>query len=333
MRLSSQGFFSAGGAVTLPVPGEYDPGKNWLDVSRAGNTSHVDHASVLFQIPEDDLGLPMVFLHGFGQSRLCWMGTPDGRAGWSEYFLRRGHGVFLVDQPRRGEAGSTARMPCAFPDAPGLEEKEYLPGDQAWYTHFRIGRIPPERYAGSQFPPGEEALNQFLRQGTPSTGDYDEALFGAALGEVFRQVKSRTGRKAVYVTHSQGGRVGWATLPENVAAIVAVEPGFCPEPGGEHFAALLAARVPVLVLFGDGIDQGPEDLHTTGFWRKVRDQSLAFAEAYRQAGGDAEVLELPKAGMRGNSHFLFQELNSDAIAALVEQWLRRHLPVFPSSSH
>ncbi len=43
-------------------------------------------------------------------------------------------------------------------------------GDQAWYTHFRIGRTSPERYEGSQFPEGEEAQNQFFRQMTPNTG-------------------------------------------------------------------------------------------------------------------------------------------------------------------
>ena len=37
------------------------------------------------------------------------------------------------------------------------DSKEYMPGDQAWYTHFRIGRVAPERYEGSQFPEGDEA--------------------------------------------------------------------------------------------------------------------------------------------------------------------------------
>ena len=50
----------------------------------------------------------MVFLHGYGQSRMGWMTTPDGREGWSDMFLRKGHSVFLIDQPRRGEAGQTS---------------------------------------------------------------------------------------------------------------------------------------------------------------------------------------------------------------------------------
>ena len=35
----------------------------------------------------------MVFLHGYGQSRMGWMTTPDGREGWSDMFLRMGHSV------------------------------------------------------------------------------------------------------------------------------------------------------------------------------------------------------------------------------------------------
>lgn len=42
----------------------------------------------------------MVFLHGYGQSRMGWMTTPDGREGWSDMFLRKGHSVFLIDDER-----------------------------------------------------------------------------------------------------------------------------------------------------------------------------------------------------------------------------------------
>ena len=99
-----------------------------------------------------------------------------------------------------------------------------MPGDQAWYTHFRIGRVAPERYEGSQFPEGEEAQDQFFRQMTPNTGSFDMEANVAAMDEVMQDVKDMTGKKSIYVIHSQGGRVGWNVNPENVAAIVAIEP-------------------------------------------------------------------------------------------------------------
>lgn len=171
--IARQGMFSAGGTVTEAVEGEYDPAANWLDAPRAGNTAHVDHANVLYQIPAGENSNPIVYLHGYGQSRMGWMTTPDGREGWSDIFLKKGHAAFLVDQPRRGEAGSTAQMSMdGMLDAWAEDSKEYKPGDQAWYTHFRIGRVAPERYEGSQFPSGEEAQDQFFRQMTPNTGSY-----------------------------------------------------------------------------------------------------------------------------------------------------------------
>ena len=319
--IARQGMFSSGGTVTEPVEGEFDETTNWLDLTRAGNTAHVDHANVLYQIPANGNGNPIVYLHGYGQSRMGWMTTPDGREGWSDIFLKNGHSAFLVDQPRRGEAGSTAAMTADNIDTWSEDSKEYMPGDQAWYTHFRIGRVAPERYEGSQFPEGEEAQNQFFRQMTPNTGSYDEAVDAAALGEVMNDVYEMTGDKAIYITHSQGGRVGWSTPMENVSAIVAIEPGGMPEIGSGTYQKLLDAEIPIVIYFGDYIDNGPQDIQSTGFWKDVKDAAFEFAEAYNADGGDCTVVDLPKEGITGNSHFMFQEMNNQEIAEHIESWL------------
>lgn len=324
LRIKKQGVFSSGGTVTSPIPGEYDSTTNWLSTTREGNTAHVDHASVIYQIPAKEKSNPVVFLHGFGQTRTGWMATPDGREGWSDMFLRNGRGVFLVDQPRRGDAGNTVRMTNGFPDVRANDPMAYLPGDQAWYTHFRIGRVAPDRYEGSQFPEGDEAQNQFFRQMTPNTGAYDEKLFGESLSAVISDVKEMTGKKSVYITHSQGGRVGWQTEAENIAAIIAVEPGGTPVVGSEEYKKFLDAKVPMLVIFGDYIgERGPSDIQSSAFWKSILDQANDFAEHYNADGGDAEVWNLPEMGITGNSHFLFQEMNNKEIADLVESWLRK----------
>lgn len=325
LSIAEQGMFSAGGTVTEPVEGEYDPTTNWLDTERPGNTAHVDHANVLYQIPENDNGNPIVYLHGYGQSRMGWMTTPDGRDGWATMFLRNGHSAFLVDQPGRGEAGAQVSMSTdGFLDVWSEDSKEYKPGDQAWYTHFRIGRVAPERYEGSQFPEGEEAQDQFFRQMTPNTGNFNQATAAAALGEVMAEVKERTGNKSIFITHSQGGAVGWDVPVENISAIVAIEPGGTPEVDSEQYNRLLEAKIPITIYFGDYIDNGPEDIQSTEFWKGVRDGALAFAEAYNAAGGDCTVVDLPKEGITGNSHFMFQEMNNDVIAEHIENWLGEH---------
>ena len=135
----------------LTSDGTFDVSNYYM--SREGSTSHVDHANVFYQIPAEESGLPMVFLHGYGQSRMGWMTTPDGRPGWSDLFLRMGHSVFLFDQPRRGEAGQTS--------VAGTISTE--PSDQTWYTQFRIGTYLDNTFTyneGSQFPTGEDVLDQ-----------------------------------------------------------------------------------------------------------------------------------------------------------------------------
>lgn len=326
LQIADQGIFSSGGTVTEPVTGEFDETTNWLDLTRAGNTAHVDHANVLYQRPANETGLPMVFLHGYGQSRMGWMTTPDGREGWSDMFLRDGHSVFLVDQPRRGEAGSATAMTNDNIDTWSAESKEYMPGDQAWYTHFRIGRVAPERYEGSQFPEGEEVQNQFFRQMTPNTGSFDMAVNAAAMDEVMNDVYTMTGKKSIYVTHSQGGAVGWEVDPEHVAAIVAIEPGGTPAIDSEQYNKFLEADIPIVIYFGDYIDNGPEDIQSTSFWKGIRDTAVQFAESYNADGGNCTVINLPDIGITGNSHFMFQELNNDEIAAHIENWIQESVP-------
>ncbi|MBQ4469362.1 MAG: alpha/beta fold hydrolase [Synergistaceae bacterium] len=319
--IREQGVFSAGGTVTEPLPGEFNVSENWQDFSRAGNTAHVDHANVFYQIPEGKNKTPIVYLHGYGQTRTGWQSTPDRREGWSDIFLRKGRAAFLVDQPRRGAAGSTVKIVNNEQDT-RLNGTEFNPGDQAWYTHFRIGRGTPNRYEGSQFPAGEAALNQFLRQITPNTGNYDVVILGSALSAVLSEVRSMTGKKAVYLTHSQGGRVGWQTDTENMAAIVAIEPGFAPEVGSETYKKFVAAKIPMIFYFGDYIENGPADIKSTAFWKSVLDQCRDFAKHYNEDGGDATVKYLPDEGITGNIHFMFQELNNKEIADHIEKCLQ-----------
>jgi pimeloyl-ACP methyl ester carboxylesterase len=47
---------------------------------------------------------PLVMFHGAGQTATNWLGTPDGRPGWAEFFVDRGYTVYLVDQPARGRS-------------------------------------------------------------------------------------------------------------------------------------------------------------------------------------------------------------------------------------
>lgn len=63
LMIAEQGMFSSGGKV-ITAEGTFNPEDHWEETG-AGQTAHVDHANVLYQIPQNETGLPMVFLHGY----------------------------------------------------------------------------------------------------------------------------------------------------------------------------------------------------------------------------------------------------------------------------
>ncbi|MCD8192775.1 MAG: alpha/beta fold hydrolase [Oscillospiraceae bacterium] len=323
--IAEQGMFSAGGTV-LTSEGIFDVSNYYT--SREGSTSHVDHANVFYQIPETETGLPMVFLHGYGQSRMGWMTTPDGREGWSDMFLRYGHSVYLVDQPRRGEAGQTS--------VAGTISTETA--DQTWYTQFRIGTYIDGDFTyneGSQFPQGEDALDQFFRQMTPDTGmdsangdqNIDTAVVAQAVAATIDEIYERTGQDSILVTHSQGGTPGWETVlyTDHVAAIIAIEPGSATAVDSDVYNALLEQDIPVTFYYGDYIGEEFTDVPAAQMWSYMASTADSFTEAYNEAGGNSTVVRLPDEGIYGNDHFMFQDLNNDVIAAHIENWITENV--------
>jgi hypothetical protein len=43
------------------------------------------------------------------------------------------------------------------------------------------------------------------------------------------------------------------------------------------------------------------------------------------AGGDGTVLVLPDAGIKGNTHMMMMDSNSEQIADIVESWIKEHV--------
>ena len=322
LHLAKQGMFSAGG-VTITSPGSFDPYNQW-EATGAGQTAHVDHANVLYQLPQKADKAPIIFLHGYGQSRMGWMTTPDGREGWSDMFLRNGHSVFLVDEPRRGEAGATS--------VSGDISTKTL--EQRWYTQFRIGKWENGKSvpnAGSQFANSDEAVDQFFRQMTPDTGmksdmgvDFDGEMVAKALAATVDKVYAMTGKKPVVFTHSQGGRAGWLTAKytKNMAAIVAIEPGNAPKAGSVEYIAMAEQGLPVAFYFGDYIHNGDPKLAATKIWQSKLQECEDFTASYNKSGAKSVVFDLPKEGIYGNDHFMFQNLNNAVIAKHIEKWLQ-----------
>ena len=320
--IAKQGMFSAGGTV-LKTEGVFNS-EDQFEETGAGQTSHVDHANVFYQIPSDENGLPIVFLHGYGQSRMGWMTTPDGREGWSNLFLRKGHSVYLIDQPRRGEAGQTS--------VSGIISEKTL--DQRWYVNFRMGRWENDKAVlnkNSQFPDDEYSIDQFFRQMTPDTGmksdrglDFDKEVVAKALAATVDEVYKRTGKKSILISHSQGGSPGWLApvYTKNIKAIVAIEPGGPAAENSIEYKELLAQKIPIAFYFGDYIENGDPKILSTPIWQERLEKCKKFVKNYNDEGGNSVLVELPKEGIFGNDHFIFQNLNNDIVADHVENWIK-----------
>lgn len=326
--IEKQGAFAVGGN-TVRRAGTYDNRKfsGWGTPDERGQIRHDDHAVVEFQIPEGARKFPLVFVHGYGQSGLCWQTTPDGRDGFTSLLLRKNYATYVVDLPGRGRAARTSAETHLKP----------LADENFWFDIFRIGEWP-DFNPNVQFPQTEAALNQFFRQMTPDVGAGSPESDAAALGKLFDEIGD-----GILVTHSAGGFPGWKTAIANphVRAVVSYEPGTfvfpegdVPEPmpsltgtlrgvgvPAEDFLKL--TRIPVVIYFGDYIPEERGEKLGGENWRVRLQMARKFVDAVNRRGGNAMLVELPKIGVRGNTHFLMSDLNNREIADLLADWLEK----------
>ena len=268
-----------------------------------------------------------MFLHGYGQSGKTWETTPDGRDGFQNIFLEKGYSIYIVDQPRRGRAGqSTVPKNLAA-----------TPNDQLWYNNFRIGQWPG-MYNNISFPRDKNSQEQFFRQMTPDTGDFNQKVVSDAMVKVFE--KSGDG---VLVTHSAGGGPGWDTAikSDKVKAVIALEPGTFPFPKGKvpevekttspfpakgyevsdaEFKKL--TKIPIVVYFGDNIPSELTDNWGLDNWRIRVNLAKKWEKLMNEAGGDVKVVMLPEIGIKGSTHFMMADLNNREVANTMEKWMR-----------
>jgi hypothetical protein len=277
-------------------------------------------------------------VHGFGQTGKAWESTPDGRAGYQTIFLRRGFPVYIVDAPGRGKAG--------FPSFNGplgdLEGTQVIPdttfriGDQLAFILYRLGPEFPNFFANTQF--AKTGLGQFFRQSVAAVVD-DPEVISDALAALFDKIGP-----AILITTSASGLYGWLTAIKSprVKAIISYEPaayvfpkGEVPPPpplaDGSVFPTGLPVpradfekltTIPIQIVYGDNIPTTPTPILPLDLSRVVATAAKDFTRAVNRHGGDAALLMLPDAGLVGNTHFPFSDLNNREVANLLSQFLR-----------
>lgn len=268
----------------------------------------------------------MVFVHGFGGDGVCWETTPDGRDGFATLFLREGYTTYVLDLPGRGHASRTSSDVTVKPVA----------DEEFWFDIWRMG-LWPKWNEGIQFPKDSLSVSNFFRQMVRDLSNHQ--LDVTALDDMAEKIGNH-----VLVTHSAGGFPGWMAAMNNreVKGVVALEPGGFVFPENEVPAPLpgltggLAGvpvaidkfmeltRKPIVIYFGDYIPESDATTLGGSNWEVRLKMAREFVDTINRHGGNATLVELPKIGIKGNSHFLMQELNNDVIAAHVAEWLNNN---------
>jgi hypothetical protein len=266
----------------------------------------VESMYVQYFLPANRKGqVPLLMWHGGGLTGVTYETKPDGGEGWMTWFLRKGWDVYNSDAVERGRAG-WAMYPDIFKSEP-----VFLTTANPW-ERFRIGPGPGS-YASKKTNPGTqfpvEYYENFVKQTVPRWTSTDEATIAAYIALVDKVCP------CVVLFHSQAGQFGYKVAqarPEKIKALVAVEPAG----DGDPKQAAKLAGIPTLVLYGDYIEQDPR-------WPTIRRNGIAFADTVNQAGGKVEVVDLPKVGIKGNSHMVMLDRNSSEVAALIQAWLEK----------
>jgi hypothetical protein len=267
----------------------------------------VEQMYVQYVLPKARKGkYPLLMWHGGGLTGVTYESTPDGREGWMNMFVRKGWDTYVSDAVERGRSGFAS--PDVWSDAP------IFLNYQDPYERFRIGagegswNADPSRrklLPGSQFP--AEAYDNYMKQSVPRWLSTDKAIIEAYLALVDKVCP------CVLLTHSQGGSFGFKVAeqrPDKIKAIVAVEAATA----GVVANAPKLKDVPVLMIFGDYVDEHPR-------WAAYKKTDMEYGNAIKASGGSVDWINLPEIGIKGNSHMMMQDKNNAAIAEVIQKWL------------
>lgn len=247
--------------------------------------------------------LPLLMWHGGGLTGVTYETKPDGNPGWLNYFLHRGWDIYISDAMERGRSGWTDKF---------KGDPVFLPLGDPW-ERFRLGplgswndeKAKRVTYPGVQFP--TEAYEQFMKQGVPRWVTTDDQIIAAYIALVDKVCP------CVVLVHSQAGSFGFKVAearPDKIKALVLAEPSAT----GDKDKVAALKNIPMAILYGDNAKDHPR-------WGKIRQNVVDYAGLIRAAGGSVDVIDLPDIGIKGNTHMMMMDKNSDQVAEVIQKWL------------
>jgi pimeloyl-ACP methyl ester carboxylesterase len=346
LEIADQGCFFAGGRYVDAGNGPMMAGQMFVQ----------------YQIPKRRRHpIPLVMIHGGGQTAANFLGTPDGRRGWADYFVANGYAVYLVDQPGRGRSGYFRSYgKSAHRNTASVEGRFAAPE--------RLGSWP-QAALHTQWPgegrAGDPAFDQFYASQVESMEDV--AALEGMMREAGSALLDRIG-PALLLTHSQGGPFGWTIAdarPALTRGILAVEPNGAPvyevkfTGPPDYFEEDTVTRpwgitrgplsfTPAAATAADMKFERQEKPDRPGCvccWLQAKPARqlpnlkgipilIVTAEAsyhapydhctsrfLRQAGVEHEFVRLAEVGIHGNGHMMMLEKNNLEIAEYLRQWI------------
>jgi pimeloyl-ACP methyl ester carboxylesterase len=301
---------------------------------------------------------PIVLIHGGGGQGLDYLGTPDGRPGWSTLLVEQGWVVYVVDRPGHGRSPYIVEAlgPMGPPLPLAVLTGIFVPPTEG------PGAMPfaplHTQWPGDRNNPQDAALLQFLASGGPMAADAvgRQALEQTRLVELLDRIGP-----AFVVSNSLGGPCGFLVAdarPDLVVGLVQVEPI------GPPFATMFGpdtlqwgvAAVPVTfdppvsspselnLIVGEAFAPGaPAPVLQAEPPRRLANLSQvpiavvsAEASVFRftdgplvdflvQGGCDAVHIDLAERGVHGNSHGSMFERNNAEVLAVVTGWMAEQL--------
>jgi pimeloyl-ACP methyl ester carboxylesterase len=323
LTLEEQGSFFVGGEKkTLPAPPPPPATEKGGPPRFPGGDITINQMYVQYQIPVNGARhVPVVMVHGCCLSSKTWETTPDGRMGWNEYFVRKDRPVYLADQVSRGRSGFD---PSAFNAVkagtlpPGQLPNVLDASHQAAWSIFRFGPTYGTAFPDEQFP--MDAVDELYKQMIPDLNSVLPMPNPTWTNMAALAVKLKG---AILIGHSESGFFPEQAAiidPSGVKGIVSIEMPCVTTLKPDELSKL--AKIPILVMFGDHLnDMGGE----FNLWPSAFDSCNTFVKQVSDAGGDAQMMYLPKMGIKGNSHMLMQDKNNLQLADLILAWSDKHV--------
>jgi len=307
--------------LVLAGQGSFFVGGESKPLAQGGEVT-INQMYVQYQVPPDgDRHVPVVMVHGCCLSSKTWETTPDGRMGWSEYFVRRNRAVYLADQSSRARSGFDATVinsVRAGTVPPAQLPNVLLASHQIAWTVFRFGPTFGTAFPDGQFP--IESVGELYKQMIPDLNSTLPSPNPTRKNMAALAVKLKG---AVLMGHSESGFFPeQAALidPTGIKGMISIE---MPCTGVSAAQISTLAKIPTLVMFGDHLSDvqggGPAN------WSASFEGCQNFVQQMKDAGGDAEMMYLPKLGIKGNSHMLMQDRNSLDLADLLLAWIDKHV--------